>query len=480
MKAKKSCPYVKLDTSSSFDKIGMLRNIIKKNNWTETTKDPDIIWKTREINEKDITRLNKSKALINRYPNPGQYTNKKEFSLIFQSIQQYFPEDLKFYPEVYFYPEDKKRLEEVLEKNNKNKKKTFILKPSEGSEGIGIQLFQAKYELLKESFSINQEFIIQKYVKDPLLIDNKKFDIRAYVLILGVNPIEAFISTEGLARFCTEEYKAPNRDNMRNVLSHLTNYSLNKVSNKFTSSQDILSQNNDSKRTLTSLYKSLEELGIDSKMIEEEMKKLAAKTIIALEPFITQEYYSVFGNKQSNKCFHIFGFDILFDKKCKPWLLEINAFPSLKIDNEKESGISPVDEFVKTLVIENAMKIAVLRKHGKKVDSYDNYERILPGESFVKYEMLKRVGELFTKLQGLKICGTINQSKFMQIEKLISGSVSKLERYDYNLIFIKVMKLRKEMNLIMFIRALEVLAERIFKEDRSRAEKFLNLIDIIH
>jgi hypothetical protein len=36
-----------------------------------------------------------------------------------------------------------------------------------------------------------------------LLVNNKKFDIRLYVVIKGVDPIEAYVYDEGLARFAT-------------------------------------------------------------------------------------------------------------------------------------------------------------------------------------------------------------------------------------------------------------------------------------
>eukprot|EP00826_Nyctotherus_ovalis_P062682 TRINITY_DN9116_c0_g1_i4.p1 TRINITY_DN9116_c0_g1~~TRINITY_DN9116_c0_g1_i4.p1 ORF type:complete len:295 (-),score=66.78 TRINITY_DN9116_c0_g1_i4:67-951(-) len=291
--------------------------------------------------------------------------------------------------------------------------------------------------------------------------------------------MEAFISAEGLARFCTEEYKTPSAENMKQMLSHLTNYSLNKESAKFIASEEILDANNDSKRTLASLYKSLEELGVDSKKIEEGMHELTAKTLVALEPFITQEYYSVFGNKQRMKCFSILGFDILLDKNYKPWLLEINAFPSLKIHNEKLRTIAPVDEYVKTLAVENALKIAMLRKQGKKLNDYACYRRLLPAGSLDKYGMLRKVNGVFTRLQQSKVSGRINQSRFALLGSMIDQKVSGMEKYDYSLVFTKVMKFGKEMDLALFMRALEVLAERIFKGGADGSEKLIKLIESI-
>lgn len=47
------------------------------------------------------------------------------------------------------------------------------------------------------------EYLVQRYIDNPLLISGKKFDIRLYVVIKGVEKIEAYVCEEGLARFCT-------------------------------------------------------------------------------------------------------------------------------------------------------------------------------------------------------------------------------------------------------------------------------------
>ena len=77
-----------------------------------------------------------------------------------------------------------------------------------------------------------------------MLIDNKKFDLRIYVMVtqLGAYPDQkpiAFIADEGLVRLCTEDYNPPDPSNLHNLLSHLTNYSLNKLSENFVKSDDL-------------------------------------------------------------------------------------------------------------------------------------------------------------------------------------------------------------------------------------------------
>lgn len=119
---------------------------------------------------------------------------------------------------------------------------TFICKPSKGRGGEGITLLRKFSDLPKNAFTM--EYLVQRYIENPLLISGKKFDIRLYVVIKGVEKIEAYVFEEGLARFCTvsnqnvfihlkSNYKKPDGLNMKNLFMHLTNYSLNKQSEKF-------------------------------------------------------------------------------------------------------------------------------------------------------------------------------------------------------------------------------------------------------
>lgn len=91
-------------------------------------------------------------------------------------------------------------------------------------------------------------------------INGFKFDLRVYVVVTGTKDgeITAFLADEGLARFCTQKYKQPSRENFKNIYMHLTNYAVNKMAEEFVDEadvNDILEPNNCTKRTLTALYK---------------------------------------------------------------------------------------------------------------------------------------------------------------------------------------------------------------------------------
>ena len=55
--------------------------------------------------------------------------------------------------------------------------------------------------------------MVQEYISRPLLLNKLKHDLRIYVVIVSYEPFVAFINQEGLARFCTEDYQVPTKNN---------------------------------------------------------------------------------------------------------------------------------------------------------------------------------------------------------------------------------------------------------------------------
>lgn len=105
---------------------------------------------------------------------------------------------------------------------------------------------------------------------------------------------------------------------MKDHFRHLTNYSLNKLSHDYVmpDARSILSINDSSKRTLESLWKSLDAEGVDTGELKAKMEDAIRKTVIAMEPSIMHEFRLAFGEKAASRekrVFQIFGFDLLFD-----------------------------------------------------------------------------------------------------------------------------------------------------------------------
>lgn len=64
------------------------------------------------------------------------------------------------------------------------------------------------------------------------------------------------------ARFCTEAYERPNRENIDNVFMHLTNYALNKDSELYEENDEELDKGH--KRSLGAILRILKSEGADT------------------------------------------------------------------------------------------------------------------------------------------------------------------------------------------------------------------------
>ena len=62
-------------------------------------------------------------------------------------------------------------------------------------------------------------FVMQRYLDAPLLIAGRKWDLRLYVAITSIEPLQAYIYHEGFARFCSKVYDRQAED----IAGHLTN-----------------------------------------------------------------------------------------------------------------------------------------------------------------------------------------------------------------------------------------------------------------
>ena len=153
------------------------------------------------------------------------FAKKNILSVILSRLQRFFPVDFNFLPDYYLLPDEIEEFEEHMQANTDQ---TFIAKPSNGKAGVGIKLLKKFDDLPKRAFK--NEYLLQRYVENPLLVNNKKFDVRLFLLISGIDPVQGHLCDEGLARFCTHNYSKPNETNMKNNYMHLTNFSINKKS----------------------------------------------------------------------------------------------------------------------------------------------------------------------------------------------------------------------------------------------------------
>ena len=147
---------------------------------------------------------------------------------------------------------------------------------------------------------------------------------------------------------------------------HLTNFSLNKQSEKFkVAGKNFLDINcNASKQLLTNVLKKLENKFGDVTLLSKKIDEMATKTVIAIEPYLKNAYHCFISSDYSDgRCFQIIGLDVLIDEDHNCWLLEINANPSLNVYNEtqvngeSEQKLSEIDLYVKSTLVANTLEL---------------------------------------------------------------------------------------------------------------------------
>lgn len=76
------------------------------------------------------------------------------------------------------------------------------------------------------------KLLISRYIDRPFLVNGLKWDLRIYVLVTSFYPLIVYVYSDGLTRFAVNKYNENSKD-YSDVNTHLTNYSLNKFSDKF-------------------------------------------------------------------------------------------------------------------------------------------------------------------------------------------------------------------------------------------------------
>ena len=151
-----------------------------------------------------------------------------------------------------------------------------------------------------------------------------------------MDPLRVFVFREGLARFATEEYIGPYNSNLDNLFMHLTNYAINKNHDDYEAAEDEDDESGH-KRTASAVLKLLEEESDDPEITAEylwsQIDDIAVKTLISAQPHLSHTFRSLQPDDVDNSmCFEVLGFDIFFDDKVKPWLIEVNSLASFATD----------------------------------------------------------------------------------------------------------------------------------------------------
>ena len=194
----------------------------------------------------------------------------------------------------------------------------WILKPSMTNQARGILVFnrleQLKAALAEEGAEDVREWVLQRYIRRPLLVGGRKFHLRMYALAGG--SLTAYVWPQVLALFSLQTYSG---DDPSNRAAHITNSCLQ--------SPQGAQQEADCVALLSQLPA---RLAAEGRMSEEEAAARCERAFADAAALVGEAFAAVSSELSFMalpNAFELFGFDLLIDEEWRVWLLEANAEP---------------------------------------------------------------------------------------------------------------------------------------------------------
>ena len=231
----------------------------------------------------------------------------------------------------------------IIPKSNYIGRNTWLLKRTNLNRGRQIKIFSDLRQILneiEESKTKCNHLIIQKYIEAPALYNNRKFDIRIWVLFTYISRsynVDVYVFKEGHLKACSEPFSLSSDD----LYVHLTNYSVQKYNRNF-SKMEIGNEIS---------FKTFQE-ELDKKNANKNFKKDIFPKITKIIAISANSCKNKINILNRNNCFEIFGYDFILDQYYEPFLLEVNTNPGLE-----ES--SPLIKMLVPRMIDDAFRLTI-------------------------------------------------------------------------------------------------------------------------
>ncbi|XP_076464953.1 tubulin polyglutamylase ttll6-like isoform X4 [Babylonia areolata] len=323
-KKKKKFLYICL-TNCKYD---VVRRTARKFGFKEVSEDEEwtLYWTDFSVALERVMDMKKYQK-INHFPGMNEICRKDLLARNLNRMMKMFPKEYNIFPKTWCLPADYGDFQAYT---RQKKNKTYILKPESGCQGRGIWITRNPKDIKP-----HEHMICQVYTNKPYLIDGFKFDLRIYTLVTSCDPLRIFVFKDGLARFATNKYCEPTHNNTDNVFMHLTNYAINKNSEDF-----IRDDEAGSKRRISTINRYLANKGVDVDKLWGDIDDTIIKTLISAHSVLKHNYRTCFPNHvKGSACFEILGFDVLLDKRLRPYVIEVNHSPSFSTDAQLDREI---------------------------------------------------------------------------------------------------------------------------------------------
>jgi tubulin monoglycylase TTLL3/8 len=245
-------------------------------------------------------------------------------------------------------------------------KNVWIVKPAGKSRGRGIECLNNLDEIInttrtQDGRCAESQWVIQKYIENPMIIHRRKFDIRQWVLVTSFNPLRIYFFSKCYLRFCAVDYSL---DNLEDKFMHLANNSIAKESAEFKTSHikgnmwhstEFVEYLKETTGTEDTWYKN----------IQPRLKKIVAWSLMCVQDMVTN---------RPRSC-ELYGYDFMIDDQYNPQLIEVNSSPAMDYSTGVTKSLvkEVLPDCIKVLLDrEKWQKEKLIHRPGKKARAKKN------------------------------------------------------------------------------------------------------------
>ena len=316
--------------------------LAKEVGWNEVTsiEDATLVWLRNHRRKSKPFESDPESQVYNKLPGSSQMTDKAK---MYSNVNAYeiehdvlgdscLPRTFSLKTEA-----DVKDLENHYDELSQG---AWILKPTKESMGVGITIHtnttdwwkSGEIAVIKRRVRAGSPYVLQKYIKNPLLLEGRKSEVRLYWVVLSLSPLVAAVYEHGQVRINSMPYEY---GDFKNPLKHLTNIHQQRKHPDFKR----LSNAGELKWSLESFMNyTINSLGYPESRIRDGLWKNMKHCIVRTLNATAQKLRADHSHGGRGR-FELVGTDFILDSDLNVFLTEVQQGPGLAINDPVKARV---------------------------------------------------------------------------------------------------------------------------------------------